>query len=189
MIIYWVCLLLTIVLLRKFVFSSIEVRGESMHPTMVDGERVIALKISDIDRFDIVTFPAPDAKEKNYVKRVIGLPGDTVEYREDILYINGEAVEEPYLDESKAALTDGEPLTTDFTFNLLSEGYAVAPNSGLYTNTTFSGVTEVPEGKVFVLGDNRRNSKDSRMIGFIDEADIIGDVKFVFWPLNRFGLI
>lgn len=170
-ILFFVGLAALLFLLRQFVFTPVVVKGHSMDPTLADGERVIALKNTEIKRFDIVTFPAPDEPKKSYIKRVIGLPGDTVEYKADVLYINDKEVKEPYLDEFKSAVTDGSPLTLDFT---LSE---------------VTGEKKVPEGEYFVMGDNRRNSKDGRMIGFINKKDISGDVKFVLWPLNRFGTI
>ena len=172
-ILFFVVLASILFLLRQFVFTPVVVKGHSMDPTLADGERVIALKNTSIDRFDIVTFPAPDEKNKNYIKRVIGLPGDTVEYKNDVLYINGEAFDEPYLDQFKEALTDGGPLTYDFS---LEEIQVDATN-------------KVPEGKYFVLGDNRRNSKDGRYIGFVSKEDMMGNVKFVMWPPSRFGTI
>lgn len=170
-ILYFVILAAALFGLRQFVFTPVVVKGDSMDPTLIDGERVIALKNTDVERYDIVTFPAPDEPGKNYIKRVIGLPGDTVEYRDDQLYINGKKYSEPYLDEYKSELTDGEPLTYDFTLKDLF------------------GSDTVPDGKLFVLGDNRRISKDGRIIGYIDENDIMADVKFVFWPINRIGTI
>lgn len=166
-----VLVLIGLLLLRTYVFTPVVVRGDSMDPTLINSERVIALKNHDIKRFDIITFPAPDDEGKNYIKRVIGLPGDTVEYRDDTLYINGKAYKEPYLQEYKDELTDGAPLTGDFTLEEVI------------------GTTKVPEGEVFVLGDNRRISKDSRMIGAIEESKVMGNVKFVFWPISRFGTI
>lgn len=160
-----------LLLLRQFVFTPVIVKGDSMDPTLADGERVIALKNTEIKRFDVVTFPAPDEPGKNYIKRVIGLPGDTLRYEDDVLYINDKAVEEPYLDEYKSKLTDGRPLTDNFSLEQLT------------------GVAKVPDGELFVMGDNRRISKDSRYIGFINEKDIMGDVKWVFWPIDRFGPI
>ena len=151
--------------LRHFVFTPVVVKGDSMDPTLIDGERVIALKNTEIKRFDIVTFPAPDDPGKNYIKRVIGLPGDTIEYKNDELYINGKEYEEPYLDEFKGELEDDQPLTSDFTLN------------------------DLFGAELFVLGDNRRISKDSRIIGMIKEKNIMADVKFVFWPLDRFGTV
>ncbi|MEG1503468.1 MAG: signal peptidase I [Enterococcus sp.] len=168
---YLVVLAAILVGLRQFVFTPVVVKGDSMDPTLIDGERVIALKNTEIQRFDIVTFPAPDDVGKNYIKRVVGLPGDTVEYKKDVLYINGKKYAEPYLDEYKSKLTDGQPLTDDFDLNKLY------------------GSEKVPAGELFVMGDNRRISKDSRMIGTIKEKDIMADVKFVFWPIKRFGTI
>lgn len=168
---FFVGLVIVLFLLRQFVFTPVMVKGHSMDPTLADGERVIALKNTKIKRFDIVTFPAPDEPKKNYIKRVIGLPGETVEMKDDVLYIDGKEVKEPYLDEFKGELTDGDPLTYDFTLEEVT------------------GENKVPEGHYFVMGDNRRNSKDGRMIGFISEDKILGDVKFVLWPLNRFGVL
>ncbi|WP_407856349.1 signal peptidase I [Enterococcus hailinensis] len=168
---YLVVLAAILVGLRQFVFTPVVVKGDSMDPTLIDGERVIALKNTEIQRFDIVTFPAPDDVGKNYIKRVVGLPGDTVEYKKDVLYINGKKYAEPYLDEYKSKLTDGQPLTDDFDLNKLY------------------GSEKVPAGELFVMGDNRRISKDSRIIGTIKEKDIMADVKFVFWPIKRFGTI
>lgn len=171
-ILFFVGLATVLFLLRYFVFSPVIVKGHSMDPTLADGERVIALKNVQVKRFDIVTFPAPDEKGKSYIKRVIGLPGETIAYKDDVLYIDDKKVEEPYLDEFKDALTDDYPFTDDF--KLADLGY---------------GTEKVPEDSFFVMGDNRRNSKDSRMIGFIKKEDILGDVKFVYWPLDRFGTI
>lgn len=155
-------------LLRQYVFTPVIVKGDSMDPTLHDGERVIALKKTEIERFDIITFIAPDDTGRNYIKRVIGLPGDQIVYQNDTLYINGTAYDEPYLEAYKATLDDGFPLTDDFDMSLFNE-------------------TEVPEGKLLVLGDNRRISKDSRQLGLIDETAVLGDVAFVFWPLADFG--
>ncbi|MGY3766500.1 signal peptidase I [Vagococcus vulneris] len=167
-------IILIMILLRAFVFSSVVVSGNSMNPTLVDGERIISLKHSKIKRFDVVTFPAPDEPDKNYIKRVIGLPGDTVEYKDDQLFINGKKYAEPYLDEYKGMIDEmpeGAPLTKDFTLKEVT------------------GDNKVPAGSYFVLGDNRQNSKDGRMIGFIKENDILGDVKLSFWPLSKIGVI
>lgn len=169
--IFLVVLALVLIALRMYVFTPVIVKGDSMDPTLQNGERVIALLNREVKRFDIVTFPAPDEVGKNYIKRVIGLPGDKIEFKDDVLYINGEATEEPYLDQFKKELTDGLPLTL-----------------GDYQQTTFE-FQVVPEGKVLVLGDNRRISKDSRSIGFIDKESIVGDVKFIFWPFNEFGFV
>lgn len=169
-VVFFAALALFLFLLRQFVFTPVIVKGHSMDPTLANGERVIALKNTKINRFDIVTLHAPDDADKNYIKRVIGLPGETIEYRDDVLYINGEEIQEPYLDQFKNEMPKGTLFTDNFSLAEI-------------------GAQKVPEGKLFVLGDNRQNSKDSRIIGFIDEKEIMGDVKFVMWPLDRFGMI
>ncbi len=162
-------------IIRIFLFTPIVVDGVSMMPTLADGDKMIVNKIGysigKPERFDIVVFHAPE--QKDYIKRIIGLPGDEVEYRDDILYINGEVVEEPYLDDHKAevAATDGAPLTEDFTLEEKTE------------------MSVVPEGHVFVLGDNRRKSKDSRYIGTVSTDEIIGNTNLVFWPIKDFGFV
>ncbi|SER36777.1 signal peptidase I [Gracilibacillus ureilyticus] len=159
-----------VLLCRHFLITPSIVKGESMMPNLEDGDRIILSKISQIDRFDEIAFEAPDS-EDNYVKRVIGFPGDTIEMKDDQLIINGEPHEEEYLSEYKSNLAEGEKLTPDFT---------------LYELT---GEEVVPEGTFFVLGDNRRVSKDSRSFGFISEESVIGDVKMRIWPLESFGFI
>lgn len=153
--------------IRYFLFAPIVVDGESMMPTLHDQDRMIVnkinYKVSEPKRFDIIVFHAPEGKD--YIKRIIGLPGDTVEYKNDTLYINGEAYEEPYLDEYKAQVIDG-PLTESFT---LEEKI---------------GQTTVPEGELFVMGDNRRDSKDSRHIGTVPYEKVLGNTSVIYWPIS-----
>ena len=174
--IWYAILIVALVLLRVFVFTPVTVSGESMMPTLVDGERNIALKMGDVKRFDIVSLVAPDDPSKNYVKRVIGLPGDTVEYKDDVLYINGKKYDEPYLKEKKAELKETNPdedLTSDFTLE------------------TVLGQKTVPDDTYFVMGDNRQNSKDSRFseVGFIPKENIIGKSKIAIWPPSKWGTV
>ena len=172
----WVKALVIAILLaaiiRYFLFAPILVDGLSMMPTLKDQDRMvvnkIAYKIGEPERFDIVVFHATE--EKDYIKRVIGLPGDTIEYKEDTLYINGTAYEEPYLTEYKNQVIDG-PLTEPFTLEEIT------------------GETTVPEGEVFVMGDNRRYSKDSRHIGTVEISEILGKTSLVYWPIKDFGLV
>lgn len=161
-----------VAVIRLFLFTPIVVDGVSMMPTLTHGDRMIVNKIGYTigkpDRFDVIVFHAPE--QKDYIKRVIGLPGDTVEYVDDTLYINGEPYEEPYLDERKAETID-LPLTEDFTLE------------------SKIGSATVPEGHLFVLGDNRRKSKDSRHIGVIAIDEVVGSTNFIFWPMNDFGFV
>ena len=159
-------------LIRYFLFTPIVVDGESMLPTLEDGDRMIVNKIGyevgEPDRYDIVVFHAPE--KKDYIKRVIGLPGDTIAYKNDQLYINGKAMPEPYLEPLKNDIEEGT-LTEDFTLEEITQ------------------MKTVPEGYVFVMGDNRRYSKDSRIIGVVPMEKIIGSTSFIFWPPNEMGLV
>ncbi|MCI0765569.1 signal peptidase I [Bacillus sp. TL12] len=155
-------------IVRGILFTPSLVQGESMMPTLENNERVLVNKIGfniqGLERFDIIVFHGKEGHD--LVKRVIGLPGDTVEYKNDVLYVNGKAVDEPYLEDYKAEVPKGT-LTPDFTLEQKT------------------GKTKVPEGQVFVLGDNRQVSKDSRMFGFVSEDQIVGKGEVVFWPLQQ----
>lgn len=157
--------------IQHFFFVLVSVDGQSMYPTLEHNDRLVLNKVSDIERFDIVVFPAPDDPEKQYIKRVIGVPGDKVEYREDVLYLNGEQVDEPYLEYYE----EDEVFSTYVTGNFDLESLVGTPT--------------VPEGHYFVLGDNRLNSRDSRSFGFIDEETITGETSLQVWPLSEFGFI
>lgn len=161
-------------IIRFFLFAPIVVDGESMMPTLENGDRMIVNKIeytlSEPDRYDIVVFHATE--DKDYIKRVIGLPGDHIAYENDQLYINGEIQNEPYLSGIKEQQNGaGSTLTKDFTLEELLE------------------IEVIPEGYVFVLGDNRENSTDSRIIGLVPIEEITGSANFVFWPLSKVGFV
>lgn len=159
-------------LIRFFLFTPIVVDGESMMPTLHHGDRMVVNKIGyeigTPERFEIVVFHAPE--EKNYIKRIVGLPGDHIAYKNDQLFINGEVVAEPYLDEFKEQIPEGT-LTEDFTLEERTQ------------------LSEIPEGYFFVMGDNRRYSKDSRIIGLVSEDEIIGTTSLVFWPLQDMSIV
>lgn len=179
-ILWLVGLIATLIIVRTYVFTPVLVSGKSMDPTMEDGERVFATKFDKPDRLDIVTFPAPDEPGKSYIKRVIGLPGERVRFEKGQLYINDKAIDEPYLKEYQEALPSGTYLTT--IQNMQGEVIDTFDLQALP-----GGTTTVPEGKLFVLGDNRQNSKDSRIFGYIDADSISGNVKFSFYPFDKFG--
>lgn len=159
--------LLVVGAVRYFVFTPIVVDGQSMMPTLNSGDRMIVNKLGEIERFDIIVFHTPE--NKNYIKRVIGLPGDKIEYIDDELYINGKHFEEPYLEKYKQK--ENHPFTETFTLE---------EKTGLET---------VPEGELFVLGDNRLKSKDSRAIGTIKISDVIGKTNLVIWPFQQIKLV
>ena len=149
-----------------FVGKPFTVSGQSMYPTLHDSDRMFMSKLGDIKRFDIVVLQAPD-QDKEYIKRVIGIPGDTIEVKDGKLYINGQVVDQPFI--NTELLLNKTVYIDDFTLQELT------------------GELKVPEGKYFVMGDNRGVSKDSRMIGFIERSAIEGKAVFTIWPLNRIG--
>ncbi len=155
-----IVVIVVILFLMIYVVSITQVVGSSMSSTLQDGDVLILNKIkyrfTDIKRGDIISLEYADTKY--LIKRVIGLPGDTVSIRDNTLYINGEVYVENYLDEG---------LVYD-DFDLSSLGYDV-----------------IPEDMYLVLGDNRPDSLDSREIGLITKDEVIGKVSFRIWPLNK----
>ena len=187
----WVLTILVAVaaalVIRTFIFEPCKVDGHSMDDTLADGEIMFVSKwdystawlmlpfgseetrqkaadtcakwtlFGEPQRFDVVICRYPGRGDTNFVKRVIGLPGDTIELREGVLYLNGELTEEPYISEEYRS------------------GYS--NDFGPYT---------VPEGRYFVMGDHRNNSNDSRFQGPLTRDQIIGHVRQVVFPFNKF---
>ncbi|CAN5168855.1 signal peptidase I [soil metagenome] len=151
-----------------FLFRPFQVSGQSMMPTFKNGEyiltNIISLKFSSPKKGDVIVFKAPEDQDKDFIKRVIGLPGDTVMVQGGSVYVNNQKLDESaYLDPS--AQTYG--------------------GAGLQ-----EGVTKtVPENDYFVMGDNRGNSSDSRTWGFLTKGAIIGRSIFVYWPVNAMRVV
>jgi signal peptidase I len=174
--------ILVVIVLTNFVFKPIEVYGPSSLPTIREGQiglsSIITLHFREVRRFEFVIFPHVDefgsirkddqGKSIFLVKRVIGLPGDTIEFNNDRLYINGEFVEEPFLD------------------NPLAQEYK---NRGLLFTQNFGPFT-LEDDELFVVGDNRRGSSDSRgELGPI-KVDAIESVGlFILYPFEDFGVV
>ena len=154
----YVIIIILIILLRTFIITPVRVDGDSMNENLKDGE-ILLLKKYDksYERFDIVIF---NYKKDKLIKRIIGLPGENIEYKDSKLYINGKYVEEEMISKE----------TYDFSLNEL-------------------GFEIIPDGYYFVLGDNRTNSTDSRIIGLVSEKDILGTTNFAIFPFNKFGSI
>lgn len=161
--------------IRFFLFTPIVVEGASMMPTLEDGDKVIVNKIgprlSGYNRFDVIVFE--EKEDINYIKRIIGVPGDRIKYENDKLLINGKNYEEDYLKEYKNALIDNGKLTEDFTLE------------------EYLDETTVPDGYFFVLGDNRRKSIDSRdpKVGFVPMEKVLGSAEVIFFPLDHLKVI
>ena len=150
---FFLIVLGTILLIHFFVVSPVRVSGSSMEQTLHDFDRGLILKPGKVERFDIIVFEHfKDGKKVKYIKRVIGLPGETVELEHQNLFIDGEKMEQ------------------NFSLNNPS--------------ATGKFIYKVPTDEYFVLGDNRSNSTDSRMIGGIKHDKVIGRFIFRFYPFN-----
>lgn len=167
--------LILVFLIRWLLFKPFIVDGPSMQPTFHTGERVIVNEILyDIrtpERGEVIVFHVP-SEGRDFIKRVIAVGGDTVKVEGDVVTVNGEVIDEPYIQDAIEAAHN---------------------NNQLYNNTDFPNetITEgtVPEGHVFAMGDNRSDSKDSRMIGYVPLEDIIGRADLIFWPIKDITLI
>ncbi len=149
---------------RPVVASPVFIDSESMIPSLQIHDHLLINKLADDfsepERGDIVLFEDPAGGDDPLIKRSIGLPGETMEFHDGRLYIDGEFVEEPYVNEP-------------------------APNT-TFAATSF-GPVRVPENHYFVMGDNRGNSTDSRVFGPVPEESLIGEALFRFWPPGRVG--
>jgi signal peptidase I len=154
-------------LVRTYVAEARLIPSGSMLPTLKIGDRLVIDKffygisgIKDVQRGDIVVFnPPPAANSKSdipFIKRVIGLPGETISIKKGAVYISGEPLAEPYISEKPAG--DFKPFV-------------------------------IPDGTIFLMGDNRNNSSDSRFWGPLPVQNIIGRAEFRYYPLNKLGTI
>lgn len=157
--------IIIVALVKVFLVTNYEVVGQSMMPTLNDKDKVIVSKMAEVKRMDIVIFHGD--QQEDYVKRVIGLPGDTITYENDELFINNKKVKEPYLQSYSAFNNPNENFTGDFELEELT------------------GSQRVPSGKLFVLGDNRISSMDSRYFYFVDTEEIVGTVQARYWPISQ----
>lgn len=159
--------LIAALLIKTFLFQAFFIPSASMEPTLHIGDRVLVNKLSyrfgDIERGDLVVFRRPDiaadeaAVVRDLIKRVIALPGETVEARDGAIFINGQPLEEDYL-----------------------------PNGTISENLPSQ---VVPAGKIWVMGDNRTNSRDSRVLGAIDIKTVHGRAFVRIWPLGNLQLL
>ena len=161
-----------------------------MDPTLADGEYLLEVRYLPIDRFDIVVAKETDenGNEKRIVKRVIGMPGDTIKYENDQLYINGKKTDEPYLKEYISKFKK-DKLQSTYSYRKMFQQIAEQANSFTQDSLGNSTVTvKVPKGHYFLLGDDRLVSRDSREVGNFKASQIEGEAKLRFWPLNKIGI-
>lgn len=154
---------LVFLIIRPFIVQAFYIPSESMMPTLLKNDRILVNKFiyrfSEPHRGDIIVFKAPpqaSPEEKDFIKRVIGLPGDIVEVRGGVVYINNKPLKEDYILEPP--MMDIPPV-------------------------------KVPPRHLYVLGDNRNNSRDSRYWGFLDRSRVLGKAWVIFWPPQRISLL
>ena len=177
--------------IRTFVIQAFKIPSGSMKPTLLIGDHLLVnkfiygIKIPIIDRYiikikkpqrgDIVVFKWPRDERKDFIKRVIGVEGDTVEIRRDVLYINNEKVETKYIKEYK----DQEiRFAQEYEEDIGGIKHYILDEIIRYDNF---GPVKVPEGYIFVMGDNRDNSQDSRYWGFVSVNKIKGKALIIYW--------
>ena len=150
----YIIIIIAVIIIRTFIFTPVVVNGPSMMNTLHNGDVMIldkiGMKLGGIKRFDIVVIQTGKTK---IIKRVIGLSGETISYKNNKLYINGKEVSDNHSNE----------ITYDFE------------------------EVKIPDGEYYVLGDNRTDSVDSRILGTIPKNEILGHATFIIYPFNRFG--
>ena len=155
----YIIIIVVVLFIKAFIVTPIKVNGESMYPTLEEGDIMILNKtayyFNKPKRFDIVVVDMPN---EYLIKRVIGLPGEHIEYKNNTLYVDGKKIEENF----KHGKTD------DFNIKEL-------------------GSDTVPSGYYLVLGDNRGNSLDSRELGFMKEEQLLGRTNLIILPFDRIG--
>lgn len=154
-------------IIRTFIVQAFWIPSGSMIPTLEVGDRVLVAKFwnwfFEPSRGSIYVFRYPVDRDRDFVKRVIAVPGDVVDIRDGVVFLNGEPLDEPYVENR--------------------DRFTLRPGR-VHPQVPFT----VPEGQYLMLGDNRPNSQDGRFWGFVPASDIHGPVFFRYWPLTRVGI-
>lgn len=157
----YLLIIILVVLIKRFIFSPIRVNGLSMYPTLLDKDIMIlnevGYHINGLNRFDIVV---AYYNGDRLIKRVIGFPGEVIEYKDNVLYVNEQKVEEKF----------EHAYTSNFKLSDIN-------------------LTVIPKDCYFIVGDNRIDSLDSRIIGVINKKDIRGKTNIILYPFSRFGKV
>lgn len=184
--------LLFVLVIRSFLFEPFQIPSGSMIPTLEIGDFILVnkydyglrlpvtgtkiLALGEPERGDVMVFKQPGQEHINFIKRVIGLPGDVVLYKDKRLSVNGNPVPEEFV----AQLSDEQS-----TYRLYNEGEGYQVRKELYSHDfRAEGEWVIPEGMYFVMGDNRDRSNDSRYWGYVPEGNIVGKAVYIWmhWP-------
>lgn len=187
--------LLVVLLLRSFLYEPFQIPSGSMLPTLKIGDFILVNKfhyglrlpvlntrfvsVNDPERGDVIVFRYPEDPSINFIKRVIGVPGDVITYQDKTLFINGEIQSQTLI----ARLPPGKPEQLLMTENLAGKSHRIYRD--VY-QPVMNGQWVVPEGQYFVFGDNRDNSKDSRYWGFVPEELLVGKATAVWMHWDSF---
>lgn len=157
----YIIVIILVILVRSFIITPAVVDGDSMLPNLQNNNVIILnkldYKLNDIKRFDVVVV---NYNGEKLIKRVIGLPGEHIEYKDEQLYVDGFVTNENFNHKN----------TNDYKLEMI-------------------GYLSIPGDKYFVVGDNRPDSTDSRVLGLIDKKDILGSVSFRIFPINKIGKV
>ena len=182
-----------IILSRIYLWTPVRVDGHSMDPTLADSEYLLVINKLPIDRFDIVVASETEnGKTKEIVKRVIGLPGETIEYKNDVLYINGKETDEPYLKEYIQKFKEDKLQSTysgkGFEENgeLFRQMAQIAEAFTVDKDGSATFTKKLLDDEYLLLGDDRIVSKDSRQVGAFKKDQIKGEAVLRLWPLPPF---
>jgi len=197
-------IILIVLVIRSFIAEPFRIPSGSMLPTLHIGDFILVNKfayglrlpvlhtkivaVSEPERGDVVVFRYPNNPRVDYIKRVIGLPGDKVGYFNKTLYINGEIIAQD-AKEKDSNLLSLVPARNKLNFEHLGElGHEILTDP---ERQLIEGETIVPEGEYFVMGDNRDNSNDSRFWGTVPEGNLVGQAFFIWmsWDLNAGGIV
>jgi len=167
---YFESLIVAVILalfVRTWVFQAFKIPTGSMEPNLLVGDHLIVNKMtfSSIHRGDIVVFKFPKEPERDFIKRVIGLPGDKLELKRKTVYVNGQALTEPYAHFLESPRAENDPVSDD-----VRQDY---------------GPVTVPSDQYFMMGDNRDNSEDSRYWGFLPMSYVKGKAEFMYFSLSE----
>ena len=182
-----------IILSRIYLWTPVRVDGHSMDPTLADSEYLLVINKLPIDRFDIVVASETEnGKTKEIVKRVIGLPGETIEYKNDVLYINGKETDEPYLKDYIQKFKEDKLQSTysgkGFEENgeLFRQMAQIAEAFTVDRDGSATFTKKLLDDEYLLLGDDRIVSKDSRQGGAFKKEQIKGEAVLRLWPLLPF---
>jgi signal peptidase I len=165
---YFESLIVAVILalfVRTWVFQAFKIPTGSMEPNLLVGDHLIVNKMTfnDIHRGDVIVFKFPKDPERDFIKRVIGLPGDKIELKRKTVYVNGQPLTEPYAHFLEAPRAETDPVSDD-----VRQDY---------------GPVTVPSEQYFMMGDNRDNSEDGRYWGFLPKSYVKGKAEFMYFSL------